>query len=276
MTIRFLLSLIPLLAWSVSPPLARAFAADLRIAGRAAVLMDSRTGTVLWQRKPNLSLAPASTTKILTALVVLERRDASALATVPLEATKATGGTARLRAGERLSVEQLLYGMLLGSANDAAIALARDTAGSVARFVNLMNGKARSLGAQRSRFLNPTGLPQKGQLTTALDLAVLSRAALADPRFRKIVGTKSYPWQSAGWQGKLTNSNRLLEVYPGAIGVKTGETREAGFCLVAAAARGEASFIAVILNSTEASVWSDAATLLDYGFATGTSGKNPS
>jgi D-alanyl-D-alanine carboxypeptidase (penicillin-binding protein 5/6) len=130
----------------------------------------------------------------------------------------------------------------------------------------MMNDKARSLGALRSSFRNPTGLPQKGHVTTARDLAVITRAALAHPEFPKIVAAKTYRWQSAKWQSELKNSNLLLENYPGAMGVKTGQTRDAGFCLVAAAARGEQSFVAVILKSTEISGWQDARALLDYGF----------
>jgi D-alanyl-D-alanine carboxypeptidase (penicillin-binding protein 5/6) len=246
-----------------------AFAADVKIAGRAAVLMDSRTGKILWQRNPDLALAPASTTKILTALVVLDRSETNDMVTVTAEATKATGGSARIRTSEQLSVEQLLYGMLLGSANDAAIALANHAGGSVARFVDLMNGKARSLDARRSSFRNPTGLPQQGHLTTARDLALITRAALANSVLRKIVAARSYRWHSANWQGQLKNANRLLESYSGAIGVKTGQTSEAGFCLVAAAARGEESLIAVILKSTEQAVWQDARNLLEHGFKNG-------
>jgi D-alanyl-D-alanine carboxypeptidase (penicillin-binding protein 5/6) len=172
----------------------------------------------------------------------------------------------QLQTGEQLSVEQLLYGMMLGSANDAAIALANHSGGSVTRFVALMNDKTRSLGALRTTFRNPTGLPQKEHVTTARDLATIARAALANDEFRKIVASKNQPWKSAKWQGELKNSNLLLATYPGAIGVKTGQTREAGFCIVAAAARGEESLIAVILKSTEKSGWQDAKNLLDHGF----------
>jgi D-alanyl-D-alanine carboxypeptidase (penicillin-binding protein 5/6) len=239
---------------------------DFAIAGRAGVLMDMRTGKILWQHNQHIPLPPASTTKILSALVVLERSQLSERVKVPAEATKATGGSARLRAGERLAVEQLLYGMMLGSANDAAIALAGHAGGSVARFVDLMNEKARALDARRSSFQNPTGLPEQGHFATAGDLAVITRAALASPDFRRIVAAREYQWRSANWRGELKNSNGFLQSYAGAIGVKTGHTRDAGFCLVAAAARGEKSFIAVILKSTEKSVWRDAKTLLDYGF----------
>jgi D-alanyl-D-alanine carboxypeptidase (penicillin-binding protein 5/6) len=255
-----------LLACATAMWVSPAPAKDITIAGRAAVLMETGTGKIVWQRNKDLSLAPASTTKILTALVVLERSKATEVVAVPVEATVATGGTVHLRAGERLSVEQLLYGMLLRSANDAAIALANHAGGSVPRFVSLMNQKARSLGALHSSFRNPTGLPQNGHLTTAHDLAVITRALLANPELRKIVAGSIYPWKSANWQGEIKNSNVLLETYDGAVGVKTGQTREAGFCLVAAAARGGESFIAVVLKSTEKSGWQDARNLLDYGF----------
>lgn len=240
--------------------------AEIKSAGQAAVLMETRGGKILWQHNQNLSLAPASTTKILTALVVLERSKASDIVTIPVEATLATGGTVRLQTGERLSVEQLLYGLMLGSANDAAIALATHAGGSVEKFVGLMNDKARSLGTLRSSFRNPTGLPQKGHVTTARELAMITRAALANVEFLKIVAAKNRPWKSAKWRGELKNSNVLLQTYHGAIGVKTGQTSEAGFCFVAAAARGEESFIAVILKSTEKSGWQDAKELLDHGF----------
>jgi D-alanyl-D-alanine carboxypeptidase (penicillin-binding protein 5/6) len=130
-----------------------------------------------------------------------------------------------------------------------------------------MNRKAQQLGALHSRFPNPTGLPERGQLTTARDLAVITRAALRVPEFRKVVATKSYRWDGERSQGLLKNSNRLLGSYDGAIGVKTGSTREAGFCLVAAAERGDRSLIAVILGSTEKAVWRDATKLLDAGFS---------
>jgi D-alanyl-D-alanine carboxypeptidase (penicillin-binding protein 5/6) len=133
-----------------------------------------------------------------------------------------------------------------------------------------MNQKARSLGALHSEFFNPTGMPHRGQLTTASDLAVITKAALANPEFRRIVATKSYLWKSSKWEGVLDNSNELLGSYDGAIGVKTGNTREAGYCLVAAAQRRDQTFIAVILGSQEKHVWQDAKKLLDYGFKNST------
>jgi D-alanyl-D-alanine carboxypeptidase (penicillin-binding protein 5/6) len=258
------IALLAICSAGISP--SQAHGSSPTVAGYAGVLMETGTGKIFWQRNEDIPLAPASTTKILTALVVLERSKVTDHVKVPAEATRATGGSARLHVGERLSVEQLLYGMMLGSGNDAAVALASHTGGSVGRFVGLMNEKARELDARRSSFRNPTGLPQEGHLATARDLGVITRAALANPNFRKIVATPRYAWRSAGWRGELKNSNLLLQSYPGAIGVKTGQTREAGFCLVAAAARVEKSLIAVILKSTEKSGWHDAKALLDYGF----------
>jgi D-alanyl-D-alanine carboxypeptidase (penicillin-binding protein 5/6) len=254
------------IAVSLLPPVASG-AGELGIHAHAAVLMDASTGRLLWQHRENASLAPASTTKILTALVALERSSATDLATVPAEASKTAGRSIGLRPGERLKVEQLLYAMLLVSANDAAITLAHHAGGSVPRFIALMNERARALGAVRSSFRTPTGLPQKGHLTTAFDLAVITRAAMRQSTFRTVVGTRTYRWSSAGANAELKNSNLLLESYPGAVGVKTGQTREAGFCLVAAAERADRLLIAVILKSTETSVWRDAKTLMDYGFS---------
>jgi D-alanyl-D-alanine carboxypeptidase (penicillin-binding protein 5/6) len=226
--------------------------------------MEMKTGNIVWSKNQDLPLPPASTAKILTAVIVLERsRPADIVTIVPLNARP----TGRLAPGERLTVGQLLYALLLESDNDAAVTLARHAAGSAKASAALMNQKARQLGALRSRFANPTGLPELDQQTTARDLAVITRAALRIPEFRKVVATKSYRWQGKRSQGLLKNSNRLLGSYDGAIGVKTGSTREAGFCLVAAAERGDRTFIAVILGSTEKAVWRDAARLLDAGFA---------
>ncbi|MBM4260495.1 MAG: D-alanyl-D-alanine carboxypeptidase [Deltaproteobacteria bacterium] len=240
--------------------------AAIDVVAKAAIVMDAGSGKVLWQKNHQLPLAPASTAKVLTALVVLERNRLADIVETPKVATKTSGARIPLEAGERLSVEQLLFGMLLGSGNDAAIALAQHSGGSVNKFVGLMNGKAKALGAKRSKFFNPTGLPEKGQLSTAFDLALITKAALMNGDFRRIVATKSFAWKSADHHGELKNRNRLLDDFPGAIGVKTGSTAEAGFCLVAAAERKEQRIIAVILKSGEHAVWQDAKLLLGHGF----------
>jgi D-alanyl-D-alanine carboxypeptidase (penicillin-binding protein 5/6) len=244
-------------------------AAEMKIAAKAAVLMNSQTGKVIWAKDKDLPLPPASTAKILTALVVLDRSRISDVLTIPAEALRVSGANTQLKAGEKLTVGDLLHAMLLGSGNDAAVALALHAGKSVDNFVEGMNEKAHVLGALRSRFFNPTGMPHPGQVTTAYDLALVSQAALENSDLRKIVVTKTHPWKSTRWQGTLKNSNKLLQAYTGAIGIKTGNTRESGYCLVAAAKRGAQTYLAVVLKSQERAVWQDATKLLDYGFKHG-------
>ena len=243
-----------------------AIGAQWDVAAKAAVLMEMPTGKILWGKNQEAPRPPASTAKILTALVALDRVPLKEIVTVSITATANNSSAVALKNGERLAVQDLLYALLLQSNNDAALALASHIGGSTPKFVQIMNQKARSLGALHSKFFNPTGLPHRGQVTTARDLALITKAALANPEFRKIVATKSYPWKSLKWEGVLENSNELLKSYDGAIGVKTGNTREAGHCLVAAAQRGDETLIAVILGSQEKAVWQDAKNLLDYGF----------
>lgn len=257
-------SLVLLFGWVVFP--LTIAAAELKIAAKSAVLMNAQTGKIIWAQDKDLLLPPASTAKILTALVVLDHSRMSDTVTIAVEALRVSGATTQLTAGEKLTVSDLLYAMLLGSGNDAAIALALHAGKSIDKFVERMNLKAHTLGAVRSRFFNPTGMPHPNQLTSAQDLALITKAALEKSEFRKIVGTKTYRWRSRGWQGTIKNSNRLFSIYDGAIGVKTGNTREAGYCLVAAAQRGGQTYIAVILKSQEKAVWQDARKLLDYGF----------
>lgn len=257
-------SLLLLLAWVIFPrpnP-----AAELKIAARGAVLMNAQTGKIIRAHNQDLPLPPASTAKVLTALVVLDQNRTSDVVTIPAEALRVSGASTQLTAGEKLSVGDLLHAMLLGSGNDAAIALALHRDGSIDSFVQRMNHKAHTLGAVRSRFFNPTGMPHPQQLTTARDLALITKVALENSEFRRIVGERTYRWRSRGWQGAIKNSNKLLSSYDGAIGVKTGNTREAGYCLVAAAQRAGQTYIAVVLKSGEKSVWQDATKLLDYGF----------
>src|SRR3990170_1507432 len=240
--------------------------AEPDVVGEAALLMELHTGKVVWTKNENKRLAPASTTKILTALVALERSPLEQIVTVSDHAAATEGSSTYLRPGERISLEDLLYAGLLQSGNDAAIAIAEGVAGSTEEFVRMMNETAQRLGAKDSSFLNPHGLPLKGHYTTAKDLALITRAAMQNPKFREIVGTRIRPWNGEGWKGTLVNHNRLMGDYKSAIGVKTGYTVEAGQCLVAAARRGGATYLAVVLNSRGRAIWEDARELLDYGF----------
>src|SRR5262245_8202596 len=238
------------------------------VVAKAAVLMEMETGKILWEKNKQAPRPPASTAKILTALVTLDRVPLKEIVTVSITADANKSSAVALKGGERLTVQDLLYALLLQSNNDAALALASHIGGSTPNFVQIMNQKARSLAALHSKFFNPTGIPHPGQVTTATDLALMRKVALAMPEFRKVVAAKSYPWKSSTWEGALNNSNELLKSYDGAIGVKTGSTREAGYCLVAAAQRHDKTLIAVVLGSQEKQVWQDAKKLLDRGFKT--------
>ncbi|AEG14722.1 D-alanyl-D-alanine carboxypeptidase [Desulfofundulus sp. TPOSR] len=242
--------------------------------GEAALLMDARNGQVLYQKNASSPMYPASTTKILTAIIALEHSRLDEVVTVSREAARVEGSAIGLQEGERLTMEDLLYALLLASANDAAIAIAEHVAGSVPAFAALMNEKARSIGARASSFQNPSGLPDPRHYTTAHDLALIARYAMQNPTFRTIVSTRlkqirrpDADRSKGPPQEHLWNHNRLLSRYEGAIGVKTGYTVEAGQCLVAAAQRDNRELIAVILNSQGAAVYSDARVLLDYGFS---------
>jgi len=242
-------------------------------AGEAVVLMDARNGQVLYQKNMHRRMYPASTTKILTAALALEKGDLDEVVAVPEEAARAGGSAIGLQAGEHLSLRDLLYALLLASANDAAVTVADHLAGSVESFAVLMNQEAKSLGALESHFTNPHGLPDPAHYTTAYDLALIARHAMQNPAFREIVKTRlkviSRPEadRSKGPpQEHLWNHNRLLERYRDATGVKTGYTVEAGQCLVAAAQREGRELIAVVLNSQGEAVYEDAKQVLDYGF----------
>lgn len=238
------------------------------ITGQAGIVMDVLTGKVLYEKNANTLFEPASTTKIMTAILALEKGNLSDIVVTSKEPPLAEGTRIYLEEGEKLTLEEMLYGMMLNSGNDAAIAIAEHIGGNVETFVKMMNEKAREIGALSTTFVNPSGLTDKGHLTTAYDLALISRYALLNlPEFRKIVSTKTMevPWQGQKWDRQLINLNKLLWTYEGADGVKTGYTSTAGRTLVASATRNGWQLISVVLKS-DANIWSDSAALLDYGF----------
>jgi serine-type D-Ala-D-Ala carboxypeptidase (penicillin-binding protein 5/6) len=235
------------------------------IDGKAAVLQDLETGQVLFAVKGSARLPVASLTKIMTALLVLERTHNTDVVTVGAAAASQSGSVLGLDEGERITVRHLLYGLLLQSSNDAAVALAEHLSGSVGRFVGLMNDRARALGLRRTRFRSPNGLDDRGR-STALDVATLTRVALANPIFREIVRTRFHTIPApSGPSRRIQNRNALLWLYPDAIGVKTGFTTPAGHCLVAAAEREGLRLLAVVLGEPT-DTFSDGAALLDHGF----------
>ncbi|HIE09240.1 MAG TPA: D-alanyl-D-alanine carboxypeptidase, partial [Armatimonadetes bacterium] len=236
------------------------------IFAEAAVLVEHRTGAVLFAKNPTKKMYPASLTKLLTALVVVRSvRDLSEPVTVSERAARTPASTASLRPGERLTVKGLLLAALVRSANDACVALAEHVAGSVRRFASLMNYEARSLGCGRSHFVNPHGLHDPHHYSCAIDLAKIARAAMSEPVIRGIVGRKFVTIESVGGPRRVyKNRNKLLWRYPGADGVKTGYTREAGRCLIGSARRGRMRLIAVVLKSPDP--YADCESLLDWGF----------
>lgn len=239
------------------------YAKGVDISAEAAILVENSTGTVLYAKNEHIRRAPASTTKILTALLVLERGRLSDTVTVSRNAAWTGGSTARLSPGQKLTVEELLHGLLLPSGNDAGVALAEYMSGSTEEFAALMNKRSQELGATNSQWKNPHGLDRPGHYSTAFDLAMISRVALLYPKFGEIVGTKTYAPQNANL-GAWNNTNRLLWSYAGINGIKTGTTSKAGHCLVAAASRDGRQLISVVLGSRNR--WADSVKLLNYGF----------
>ncbi len=236
-----------------------------RVTADAAVLMEASTGQVLFAKNAHQQRPPASTTKILTALLAIEGGRLEQVVTVSSRAATVGESSMHLFPGQRLTLEQLLYGALLRSGNDACVAIAEHIAGSEENFVWLMNQKSRELGARNTHFCNPHGLPARGHLSSAYDLALLTRYALKNPTFRALVSTRYRGFVNPPWREyHLQNTNRLLWSYQGADGVKTGTTSEAGMCLVASASRGGRQLISVVLHSDDR--YGDTMVLLDYGF----------
>jgi D-alanyl-D-alanine carboxypeptidase (penicillin-binding protein 5/6) len=234
----------------------------------AYVLMDGESGRILDGRNHRQRMAPASATKILTGIIAIERLPKDATVTISSRASAIRGGSVLgLATGERWSVDDLLHAMLMMSANDAAFAVAERVAGNVEGFARLMNKRAREMGATASRFSNPNGYDAADHYVTAHDLAVLTRRAMQNPRFRAIVKTRTYTITRPG-QGarEIANRNMLLNTYAGADGVKTGSTGRAGMVLVGSAVRDGWRLIVVAMRSTDPVA--DVSQVLDNGYAT--------
>jgi len=223
--------------------------------------MDAATGRVLYEKDADSRSLIASTTKIMTALVVAEQCNVLDRVRIPKEAVGIEGSSLYLREGEILTVQELLYGLMLHSGNDAAVALAIYCGGTVEGFAELMNDKARQLGMKNSHFENPNGLDAPGHYATARDLAILASAAMDNPIFYKTVSAKNITIGDR----YLRNHNKLLWRYDGADGVKTGYTRAAGRILVSSATREHRRLIAVTINAPDD--WNDHCALLEEGFS---------
>ncbi|MGE5614201.1 MAG: D-alanyl-D-alanine carboxypeptidase family protein [Bacillota bacterium] len=230
---------------------------------RAAVLIEWTSGRVLYSKNAMEKRSIASTTKIMTALTALENGNLEDVVTVSKRAASIGGSTIGLRAGEKYTLKEMLYALLMVSANDAAIAIAEHIGGTVENFAAMMNKRAVSLGAVNSNFVTPHGLDRENQYSTAYDVALITREALKNPVFAEIVSTTS----SSISGHNLYNTNELLGSYRGVDGVKTGYTGKAGRCLVTTAKRDDMRLISVVLGSPTRGARVDATRkLLDYGF----------
>lgn len=217
---------------------------DAQAQAQAEIAMDLKTGTVLTASGADAKLPMASTTKIMTAIIVIEDCNLDEIVTVPDEAVGVEGSSIYLKYKEELDIRDLLYGLMLRSGNDSATALAIIHSGSVENFVNTMNERATKMGANNTHFCNPSGLPDNDHYTTAEDLCKIARYAMQNDTFKQIVSTKSY----TGNYRSFVNKNKMLDSFEGANGIKTGYTVNAGRCLVSSAERGGMDVICVVLN----------------------------
>jgi len=237
------------------------------VSAKSAVLIEAQSGSVAYGKNEDMRLPMASTTKIMTALVTLENAQLDDIVTVTPEMTGIEGSSIYLREGEELTVEELLFALMLESANDAAVALAITVGGTVEQFAEMMNDKAIALGLTNTHFTNPHGLDDEEHFTTAYELGIISAYALRNSDFVRIASTykKSIPLNNGEGTRVLVNHNRLLRSYEGTIGIKTGFTKKCGRCLVSSATRDGVTLICVTLNAPND--WQDHKNLLDYGFS---------
>ncbi|MDR1247130.1 MAG: D-alanyl-D-alanine carboxypeptidase [Clostridiales Family XIII bacterium] len=249
----------------------------------SVVLIDAKTGNVLYERDMHAIKYPASLTKIMTGLLSLENLELDRVVTIDAETPFTKGSRIYLLEGEQVTVEQLLYALMIESANDAAVALAKEISGTEENFAALMNRRAKELGALHTNFVNPNGLENDGHVTTAYDMAVIAAAAMRNPEFRKAVITYPYTLYQTNMQETryFYNGNRLLYdenhtviyeektrpiKYADATGIKTGYTAQAGNCLAASAERGDMELIAVMMQAEGMGAYLDAISLFEYGF----------
>lgn len=237
------------------------------VSAGGAILIDAEDGRVIYEKEADKKLYPASTTKIMTALVAFEimdeiGADLDSEVVIPAEAVGAEGSSIYLKENERLTMRELMYGMMLQSGNDAALAVAICSGGTLENFIDRMNEKAKELGCTSTHFTNPNGLFDEEHYTTARDLSRIGRAAMKREEFREIVGASG--WKSDDTGRSFQNKNKTISQYDGATGIKIGYTKSSGRTLVASAKRGDTELIAVVLN--DSNWFNDAYAMMDYGF----------
>lgn len=280
-----------LIGWTVFPQATNAQDhLNETINGDSWVVMDAGTGEIILEKNMSKPQFPASITKIVTAILAIEERDWNEVVTVSAHAQNTEGSSMELRAGDQVSLKDLLYGIMLHSGNDGAAAIAEHLSGDEEAFSRKMTAFARSVGAKNTQFKNASGLPDDDHYTTALDMALIAKYAMKNEKFKELVGHKSYGWDARFWRKELmehekveaeksgipwegkpivVNHNQFLGMYEGATGVKNGFTHEARYTLVGAAKKNGYELIAVVLKSEDAgTAYSDMEKLLDEGFKT--------
>lgn len=229
------------------------------------VVIEATTCRIMSGSNYDVKLPMASTTKVITAAIAVNSGKLDDLVIIPKEACGIEGSSIYLREGEKLTLRDLVYGLMLRSGNDAAEAIALYLGGSIENFATMMNDYARHVGANNTNFVNPHGLHDDNHYTTAYDLAIMTAKALESDEYRKIVSCKNYKIESTGFETRyIANKNKMLNMYDGAIGVKTGYTKIAGRCLVSAAERDGVRAISVVLN--EPNMWEKSIDNLDFAF----------
>lgn len=240
---------------------------DLELNARSCVVLDRNSKKIIFGKNEYNKVKMASTTKIMTATIIIENCDLNQTITVSKKAASTGGSRLGLKIGDKITIRDLLYGLLLCSGNDAAIALAETAGGSVQEFSNMMNNKAKDLGLTNSHFESPHGLDSDNHYTTAYELALLADYALQNSTFRNIVGTKNYTITINGYPKNITNTNELLGNLDGVYGVKTGFTNGANRCLVTSCKRGDMDIICVVLGcDTKNFRTQDSIKLINYTF----------
>lgn len=240
---------------------------ELPLMAKGAIVLDAYTGKPLYEKNADEAQYPASTTKIMTALLVIEAGDLDREVEVTEEDSKVGESSLNILPGDHYTRRDMLFGLMLKSANDVAHSLGRDNAGTAEAFAAKMTVRARELGCTNTSFRNANGLHDLQHYTSPRDLALIARAAMEQPYFRQVVGTQKYMWKRPnGEQWLLTNHNRLLGVFPGTTGVKTGYTNPAQQVLVSACLRDRRELIAVVMHDSKPNNWEDSKALLNYGF----------
>jgi D-alanyl-D-alanine carboxypeptidase (penicillin-binding protein 5/6) len=237
---------------------------ELSLAARGAIVVESFGGRALFEKNADSRFYPASTTKIMTGLLIIEAGGLETPVEVTEEDARVGESSLSIRPGQTYTRRQMLYGLMLKSANDVAHALGRDNGGTAEAFAAKMTQRARELGCTNTSFMNAHGLHHPSHYTSPRDLALITRAAMNQPLFRQIVSTQQAPWEAPGGTFMLSNHNRLLQRFPGCNGVKTGYTIPAQQVLASSAARSGREAIAVVMHTDKPGIWEDSAKLLEF------------